>query len=62
MVFSEHHRRSYQERVERIEIAIKANHVDSLPFYDRIKRESPDYWKLDIMKQERVLEADDSNF
>ena len=33
-----------------------------LPFYDRIERESEEYWELDILDQEVILEVSDPNF
>lgn len=33
-----------------------------MPFYDRIKRQSEEYWELDIMDQELLLECDDPSF
>ena len=33
-----------------------------LPFFDRIEKLSEEYWNLDIMDQERVLEADEPGF
>ena len=33
-----------------------------LPFYDRIERESEEYWELDIIDQEVILEVSDPNF
>ena len=61
-LFTEQHRKDFEEREKRLEIAAKSFSVETLPFYDKIRKESSEYWKLDIKQQEKVLEAEDRDF
>ena len=61
-LFEYQHRNDFEDRQIRIEEAEHLNQVELLPFYERIKRQSEEYWDLDIMDQELLLECDDPSF
>ena len=58
-MFSEEHIRNYHERLDRI-----AHTTDpkELPKYDRIEPNTSEYWELDLIEQEEILEKTNEDF
>lgn len=61
-LFERHQSQAFESREQRIEDAQALHNMYKLPFYDRIERESEEYWELDILDQEVILEVSDPNF
>lgn len=58
-MFSELHSRTYLERKDRIE---HTTNLEELPWFDRIEPDSPEYWDLDLIEQELILEKTNEDF
>ena len=58
-MFSELHSRTYHERKDRIE---HTTNFKELPWFDRIEPDSAEYWELDLIEQELILEKTNEDF
>mgnify|MGYP000120712506 CR=1 FL=1 len=61
-VFSDTHRKEFEERKKRIKDAEKANNEAKLRKIDQIKRGDPEFDALGVIDQEVFLQADDPDF
>lgn len=62
LVFSDTHKKQFEERKKRIEEAKAALKSSTLKTIDKIEKEGIEYWKLDVMDQEKFLQVDDPDF